>query len=414
MTEIPNDASAPPLKTIARKRVKAANALKTHEEVPKTTGRKRKIQMTGSENPVKRSRIASASEESVTEEPQPLDGLRPHCEAQIPHPTNQLMTAAAPSPIVLPQMKPLRRRRGKATHEDEVCPKIPAARISHRNQDGEHEPDDIFQTETVKARKGRRHKESVALNALPLESTEATTTGKHARKTRVKRGRKKVAATASEEEEAAAAAEGEGDPPHPPSSPAEGPKDPPTKALEDSAPAVVPAPSRRRGRKPKSQQSNNPPKTTPRPPSLLDDVVPPYQSSHQHLTKAPSPQATPSQRSLSPSSAQPPPTLPYTITNTNNDPPPPLPHQISLRAHLSHIIKSHQGLPARLSALEAEAKRLRGTNSPSKLGFKETREEIEGLLKRMEGVLRKGGEMLKERGKEGKGREGKEREENGE
>ena len=387
--------------------MKAANALKTHEEVPKTTGRKRKIQMTGSENPVKRSKIASASEESVTEEPQPLDGLRPHCEAQIPHPTNQFMTAAAPSPIVLPQMKPLRRRRGKATHEDEVCPKIPAARISHRNQDGEHEPDGIVQTETVKARKGRRRKESVALNSLPLESTEATTTGKHARKTRVKRGRKKVAATASEEAAAAAAtaAEGEEDPPHPPSSPAEGPKEPPTKALEDSVPSVVPAPSRRRGRKPKSQQSNSPPKTTPKPPNLLDDdfVPPPHQSSHQRLTKAPSPQATSSQRSLSHSSAQPPPALPYTTTNTNNDPPPPLPHQISLRAHLSHIIKSHQGLPARLSALEAEAKRLRGTNSPSELGFKETREEIEVLLKRMEGVLRKGGEMLKERGKKGTG-----------
>lgn len=390
--------------------MKAANALKTHEGVPKTTGRKRKIQITGSENPVKRSKIASASEESVTEEPQPLDGLRPQCEAQIPYPTNQFMTAAAPSPIVLPQMKPLRRRRGKATHEDEVCPKIPAARISHRNQDSEHKPDGIVQTETVKARKGRPRKELVALNALPLESTEAITTGKHARKTRVKRGRKNVAATASEEEEeeeeaAAAAAEGEEDPPHPPSSPAEGPKDPPTKALEDSAPSVVPAPSRRRGRKPKSQQSNSPPKTTPKPPHLLDDdfVPPPHQSSHQRLTKSPSPQATQSQRSLSHSSAQPPPTLPYTTTNANNDPPPPLPHQISLRAHLSHIIKSHQGLPARLSAFEAEAKRLRGTNSPSELGFKETREEIEVLLKRMEGVLRKGGEMLKERGKKGTG-----------
>ena len=398
-------------------------------ENPKPKGRKRKAGVEQVEEPAKRPRTMSSSEE-ITKDGNDAHNLslkeKQVTLKDVPCPT---------SPSSERKTGPTRRKKTRGIeakqNDDNGTSEVGFVKASHPNTDSEEEPKDLGSIAPSRP-KGRQRKAPAEEDPNPhnkgrvILNTNRTTKG---------RGKRNI--TFPEEKPLQPIPENHDVPPDTKKSPV--PPEKPPRRGRPKAKKMIPEEEKEESTSRSPSDHNPPPPIQEENTRTSTTTVTTEQPSKQRRGRRPKadlkpdhddpPDANPPART-SPSSVHrhtdPVPTNPLSTPDPDpaQSPPPPLAQALhppiptmtspskptSLRTHLSQIIKSQTGLPARLTALQTEAHRLRNSGkTPNEMGFRESGKEMEGLVRRMEGVVRRGGEIL--RGREGgKGGGGRKRE----
>ena len=399
-------------------------------ENPKPKGRKRKAGVEKVEEPAKRPRTMSSSEELTN------DGNNAHHQSlkeiqvtpeNVPYPISP-SSERKPRPT---RRKKTRGTEGKQNGDEGTC-EAAFVKASHSDTGSEEENEDLGSVALSKP-KGRRRK------AHADEDPNPRYKGRVMQKSnRPTKGRPKRTISSSEEQPLQPIPENDDIPPDTKKSPV--PPEKPPRRGRPKAKKMIPEEEKEESTSRSPSDHNPPPPIQEENTHTSTTTVTTEQPSKQRRGRRPKadlktdhddpPDANPPART-SPSSVHrhtdPVPTNPLSTPDPDpaQSPPPPLAQALhppiptttspskstSLRTHLSQIIKSQTGLPARLTALQTEAHRLRNSGkTPKEMGFGESGEEMEGLVRRMEGVVRRGGEILRGReGGKGGGGRGRER-----